>query len=180
MACTLRSACAQQPRAERDPRHLAYRIRRRISAGGEKLPDERRLTDSSSRHGRVRLTWGRPESSRNWRETTGQHAHAALAELLGETVHGRVLRVDELAAELALPSVGKAVAHRPEAPARACTRLDERDAGTGLLELARCGQPRQPGTCHDDSCCAHDDDAPTSSVPRPRRIIARMCQRRLG
>jgi hypothetical protein len=89
------------------------------------------------------------------RETAAQDAHAPQAELITETMKGLVFRVDELAAELAVLTIGKAVTKRPHATTRPVAGLHNRDARPGPLELTGGREAREPGPRNDDSFRVH-------------------------
>ena len=84
----------------------------------------------------------------------GENADGREAHLLGETHQVLLVGLDQVGAGLGVLPLLEA-AHRVHAAAHAIARFDDGDLGSGALEVARGGQPRQSRSSHQHSHTRH-------------------------
>jgi hypothetical protein len=89
-------------------------------------------------------------------EAALQHSHEPEIQIADELAYRCVLRIDELAAKLAVLTVEQTIADRPDAAARSIPRVEHRHLYSSIHELAGGTHSGESGPGDDDLLQAHD------------------------
>jgi FKBP-type peptidyl-prolyl cis-trans isomerase len=89
------------------------------------------------------------------RKAAAEHANESQPEIIAELPDDCLFLVDELTTELAVLTVRKPLAHRPDTPARTVTCVHDDDGDAGALELSSRGKSGQSRSRDDDTLWAH-------------------------